>query len=581
MRGNHQGSFEVAHALARYDQRDWGPVESEDKTLYDLVIVGGGVSGLSSAYFYLHEHPEARILILDNHDDFGGHAKRNEFTVGGRTVIGYGGSEALEDPHDYPELVQKFLAELGVELDRFETAYDQNFYRKNGLGGGVFFNRRDWGVDRLVRYDLGNVGGYIPLAASSLSVPEAVAQMPLSNAARAEMAMLLSAEKDALPGIPKSEREDYLYSISYREYLEKHMGITEAEVFSALQDLAIDSGVGIESASAEGALFYMLLPGLRSAGMPELTEAEPYIFHFPDGNASIARLLVRQLIPGVATGSSMEDVVTANFDYSALDKASNPVRLRLNSTVVNVEHAGDAATANHVSLSYVRQGKAHTVRARHCILACYHSGIPSLCTELPEQQREALSYQQKTPTLYTNVALRNWQACKKLGLGAFVAPGGYHARNILDFPVSIGDYHYGDNPEDPAVIHMERFPHRANQGLSQREQHRLGQQELLTTPFETIERHVREQLAATLAGGGFDPVRDIEGITVNRWAHGSSYGYDWAEDPYYDDWDDPRYPHVQARQPFGRITIANSDAAATANLPSAVEQAYRAVSELA
>ncbi len=291
--------------------------------------------------------------------------------------------------------------------------------------------------------------------------------------------------------------------------------------------------------------------------------------------------MVRAMIPGVAPGSTMEDVVTARFDYDRLDRDELSVRLRLNSTVTHVEHDGDPASATQVAVSYVKGGRAYRVRARSCVLACDNAMIPALCPELPEAQREALKVQVRAPILYTSVALRNWQAWKNLGIGAVVSTGGYHVNAMLDFPVTMGGYEFASGPDDPIVVHMERFPHRPNEGLGEREQRRFGRHELLATSFETIERNVRSQLAATLAGGGFDPARDIEAITVNRWAHGYSYSYNDLEGPYYEDWDDERYPHVRARKPFGRITIANSDAGANAMMEVAVEQAHRAVSELA
>jgi len=371
-----------------------------------------------------------------------------------------------------------------------------------------------------------------------------------------------------------------LYTISYREFLHRHLDIREAEVFAVLQDLTSDSCVGIEATTAAFAMSYSGLPGAKATGLPDDDEDEPYIHHFPDGNASIARLLVRSMIPAVASGSTMDDVVTARFDYSKLDLASAPVRLRLNSTVTHVENVGDPKAAKQVQVSYVRGGRQYSVQARGCVLACYNAMIPSLCPELPAQQRAALAMQVKAPILYTNVALRNWQAWQKLGIGAVVASGSYHVNAMLDFPVSLGDYHFASEPDDPITVHMERFPHRPNAGLSEREQRRLGQHELLTTPFATIERNIRSQLAGMLSEGGFDPARDIEAITVNRWAHGYAYGYNDLEDPYYPDRNDERYPHVRGRKQYGRITIANSDAGARAMLQSAVDQAYRAIGEL-
>ena len=580
MRGSHPGSFEVAHALAREGQRDWGPVEDADEKEYDLVVVGAGISGLAAAYFYRQSNPDARILILDNHDDFGGHAKRNEFTIDGQTLIGYGGSQTMEAPSGYSGIVKELLKDIGVRMDRFDSAYDDTFFRKHGLGGGVFFNKEDWGVDRLVRYDLSNLGSYLPLAPSKLLDADAVAQMPMSEPARQQLLHLLTAEKDVLPGMSFAEKEDYLSSISYREYLQRHLGITEDEVFKTLQALTTDTSVGIEEATAAGALFYLYLPGIKAIGLDFEDIEEPYIHHFPDGNASVARLLVRELIEGVASGSTMEDIVTATFDYGKLDTGATKVRLRLNSTVTHVENDGGPKTASRVNVTYVKGGQAYRIRGRHAVLACYNAIIPSLCPDLPESQREALANQVKAPILYTTVALNNWRAWEKLGIGAVACTGSYHTLAMLDFPVSLGDYQFSRSPDEPIAIHMERFPHAPNSGLSKREQRRIGRHELFATPFETIERKIREQLAATLSDGGFDPAADIEAISVNRWAHGYSWMYDWDEQPYYDDWNDPRYPHVQARQPFGRISIANCDSAARAMMEVAIEQAWRAVGEL-
>jgi len=580
LRGSHIGSFEVAHRVAREGWRNWGAAQEPDNGVYDLVVVGAGISGLSAAHFYLQENPRARVLILDNHDDFGGHAKRNEFDVGGRKIIGYGGSQTLEAPSSYPAIARKLLRDIGVDVECFDAAYDQEFFKRHDLSGGVFFDRKGWGTDRLLRYDLGGLGLYLPLASSGLSATEFVQQTPMSDAARREFLRLLTVEADRMPDMPVDAKARYLYSISYRDFLTKHIGITEPEVFAALQHLTADAGVGINAAAASTAILYSGLPGYGATGLDENHYDEPYIHHFPDGNASIARLLVRKMIPGVAPGSTMHDVVVAAFDYSKLDIAESQVRLRLNSTVVNVEHDGAAESARTVQATYVQGGQAYRITARQCILACYNTMIPSICPELPEPQRKALSHQVKTPILYTNVALRNWRAWERLGVGAFVAPGGYHVNAMLDFPVSLGDYKYSGNPDEPITVHMERFAHGTGEGLSKQERLRLGRHEMLATPFETIERHIREQLGGALAGGGFDPARDIAAITVNRWAHGYSYMYDFINEPYYPDWNDERYPHVQARRPFGRIAIANSDSGASAMLESAVEQAHRAVAEL-
>lgn len=579
LRGNHDGAWEIAHLAARSGQT-FAAVD-EDSNDYDLIVVGAGLSGLAAAYFYRESHPEARILILDNHDDFGGHAKRNEFDAGGRSLLAYGGSQTMESPGGYPEIVKSMLQSIGVSMDDFTPAFDDEFYQRHDLAGGVFFDKAHWGESSMVRLDIGGLGDYMPLAKSGLTSSDAVAAMPLSGKAREQLLRVLTETRDCMSEVPQDDKEDYLYTITYREFLERHLGVTEADVFSVLQELASDTGVGIENAAAGSAIFYSVLPGRNATGLPPDDKVyEPYIHHFPDGNASVARLLVQHLIPAVSNARGMQDIVGAHFDYSRLDESESPVRLRLSSTVVNVEHRGDAAVAKEVDVTYVQQGKSTRSRGKKVVLACYHSMIPSMCPELPQQQRDAMSLQVKTPILYTNVALNNWRAWKELGVGAFVAPGGYHVNAMIDFPVSMGGYKYAQSPDDPIVIHMEKFPHGSAPGMTKRERMREGRRQLLTTPFVDIEQSIRRQLGEALAGGGFNADRDIAGITVNRWAHGYSYDYDEREEDLYDSWDDPRYPHVQARQTYGRIAIANSDADANAMLESAVEQAYRAVQEL-
>jgi len=254
----------------------------------------------------------------------------------------------------------------------------------------------------------------------------------------------------------------------------------------------------------------------------------------------------------------------------------NTVCIRLNSTAVRVQHVGPASSATQVEVTYSRLGKLYTARARFAVLACWHMVIPYICSELPEEQKQALRSAAKVPLLYTNVALRNWEAFQKLGAMAVYAPGGYHTYFRLDLPVSIGGYHCPTLPNQPIVIHMLRTPCRP--GLAARDQHRFGRIELFTTEFQTIERKIREQLARTLGSGGFDPARDIAAITVNRWPHGYAYEYNSL-------WDDfwlngGVTPCEVARRPHGRIAIANADAAAYAYTDAAIDQAYRAVGEL-
>jgi spermidine dehydrogenase len=318
-----------------------------------------------------------------------------------------------------------------------------------------------------------------------------------------------------------------------------------------------------------------LYAGFDGLGLPAPEKEEPYIYHFPDGNASIARLLVRALIPTAMPGSSMEDVVNARADYSKLDAAESPTRIRLNSTVVHVRNTAEQRATQQVRIAYMRDGKLHTVTGKSCVLACYNGMIPYICPDVPAEQSKALSYLVKMPLVYTHVALRNWEPFAKLNVHHIVAPGGYHTYTALDFPVSLGAYKFPASPAEPAVLFMLRTP--CKSGLDQREQNRTGRRELLDTPFATFEINIRDQLNRMLGASDFDDKRDIQGITVNRWAH----GYAFTPNPLFDpDWKEEEKPWVIGRRRVGRIAIANSDAGASAYTDVAIDQAWRAVGDL-
>ncbi len=212
---------------------------------------------------------------------------------------------------------------------------------------------------------------------------------------------------------------------------------------------------------------------------------------------------MRKLVPGSVPGSTMEDVVTARARYSGLDLPGNAARIRLASTAVRVRHVDPDDHARGVEVAYVRGGALETVRANACVLACWNGVASYVAPELPAGQREALRYGTKVPLVYTHVAIRNWRSFAQLGVHQISAPGSYHPWTALDFPVDMGSYRSPRVPDDPMVLFMLRTP--CKPGLPARDQQRAGRAELYATPFATIERNVRDQLARMLGGAASTP----------------------------------------------------------------------------
>jgi spermidine dehydrogenase len=564
LRGNHPS------AVALFPQMRAGayatfPAADDTNEQYDLVVVGGGISGLSAAYFWRRAlGNDQKVLVLDNHDDFGGHAKRNEFQYGGRTYLGYGGTMSIATPFPYSYTAKRLVEELGIEVPRNGEFFNRDLQDKYNLGRGFFFDKEHFGEDRLIA----------PVGRMDEAFFN---KAPLSAAARKDLIRLHDKNPDYMAGMSDDEKVAKLAKMSHQDFLLQYAKMSpDALPFFLGQggrnNKRVDTMPALE-ACEHGEVGF---DGLGLKFPPQFREGS-YSFHFPDGNSSIARLLVGKLIPSALSSpkQDMQTIVNERTDYAKLDQPGAAMRIRLGSTVVRVRHDGDPASARSVRIAYMSEGKIKAVRASNVILACYNAIIPALVPELPAKQKEALAYAAKVPMMYTNVLLRRWTAYQKLGVSNISSPGMSYPSSSLDVGNTLGGYHGVSVPEEPIILRMTANPNKP--GLPRREQNRAGSEQLLTMKFEDFELQIRRQLSRMLAGSGFDPAADIVAITVNRWPYGYAYTYDTLGDPAMPP---EQRPHVIGRQRFGRITIANSDAGAAAFTNQAIDEGNRAVEEL-
>jgi spermidine dehydrogenase len=565
LRGQHPSSVEAFGAIERNAYAQFPGVDVDTHEIYDLVVVGGGLSGLSAAYFWQQALGTAqRVLILDNHDDFGGHAKRNEFVYNGRTYLSFGGTMSIATPYPYSYLSKRLVDDLGIEVHRSGEFASRELFDTHGLGPSTFFDKEHFGDDRLVA------------GTGRLPWDQFFARAPLSEPARNDLIRVHGENADYLSGLSIEQKMSLLSGISYQEFLLTYAKVSrEALPFffgqGGRNNKRVDTTPALEAAR-RGSV------GFDGLGLPHQQQFRQgsYTFHFPDGNASIARLLVSRLVPKAVPGRhDMHTIGAAAVAYDRLDDSGASVRLRLNSTVTRVAHDEPMATTETVRVAYLRDGRMHLVRGRNVVLACYNALVPRLAPELPSVQKQALAYSVKVPMLYTNVLIRRWTAFKQLGVASISAPGMYHTSNSLDPGTTVGGYRGVTTPEEPVVVHMVRNPNKP--GLPRKEQNRAGQQELRSMTFAEFELSIRRQLARMLAGTDFDPAADIVGLAVNRWPDGYSYTYDSLADP---DVPPEERPHVIGRRRFGRVAIANADAGAAAFTNQAFDEAHRAVQEL-
>ena len=578
MRGSHAGSFEVAHALAWQGQKP-DAYESLDEH-YDLVVVGAGMSGLAAAWYYLKKAgPNARVLVLDNHDDFGGHAKRNEFHHKDRMLLSLGGAQNLDSPSNYGDVAGSLLIDLGIDeaaIAKMAANTPDDYVLGGKLGG-------DFGLTVPDGDEYLTIGGnWLKFFHGRGGYKAAVVELPIPKNQRDKLVGFFGGEQDLLDDLSLTEKWDYVNNTSYNQFLVDRVGLSVDTIPILNAHLRILNGPsGWNHTVLEGILAGS--PGLRamgwladfvdSIGAMLLDELAGDVRMFPDGNASVARLLVQKMIPGVAPGmKGFEDVAIARFNYGALDQADQSTRIRLNSTVVGVREVDD-----YVQIDYVQQGKPLRITANHCVLACYNNLIPELCPEMSDAQKSGLGYGVRIPFVYANILLENGRAFSELGVQMTQCPYDPFQWVSAAPTVTSGGYEPPRGPDDPMVVFMMASPTPADgtEGTT-RDLLRLGRHKIYASTFDDYELQIREQLQKMLGKYGFNHEEDIKAITVNRIPHGYAYWYQGLDDP---EWEEGQAPHEIGRQQFGRISIANTDSEVTPLMNAAFDAAHRAVEE--
>jgi len=566
LRGNHAGTFTLAHSLAREGATYPGVLARES---YDLVVVGGGISGLAAAWFYQQKFGmNRRILILDNHDDFGGHAKRNEFTVRGRTLLTYGGSAEMPPSVNDNAAVRTLLAGLGIDPVARTRPMPGDEYEKRGLGRAVFFNAEHFGRDQWLTGDpfaawvdarnRGTTSNIEPLR-------DFLGKAPVSAADRQALLRLLQGETDYLAGTTAENRARFIETTRYAVFLRDKAGLG-LSALRFLRSRSLDAfALDADGISAAQAISIGLPAGAgmpAPAVVPRLGKSPASRLWFPDGNATLARALVQRLVPDIASPGP-GGLSGARFDYAKLDRDGRPVRIRLNSTAIAIE-----PDVRITRVTYGWQGNLQRVEAQHVIVAGYNMMVPFLLPSLPAATKTALRGCVKAPLIYSKVALDNWRAFEALKAWRIHAPTMPYADFWLESP--------SGGSGDPVVLHMLYVPVVPDSGMPARDRFRAGRAFLLGTPFDVLERDIRTQLDRVLGAGGFRSARDIKAITVNRWAHGYSYMGSTLSS------DDGQWQAAlqMAERGVGNIRIAGADTAGSPSVTAAIDQAQRAVASL-
>jgi spermidine dehydrogenase len=571
--GNTQEVLKAGHTIRDSTYDPLPPDVINTGELYDCVVIGGGISGLAAALFFLRQAgPRMNCLVLENHPIFGGEAKQNEFVVDGMRLVAHQGSAIyqLQHPHSF---LARFYDSIGLKTPRLtyqkwggsepEMPLSRTPYEAVGMKNGQYgfwFGGKPEGEPG--RWLIDPVGRKLQGA-------------PISDATRTEwLRWLTGQEIDGTafqhPQVEGDAISRYLDSITLEQHYMERFGLSQQTVRRFLSPVeGGGSGLGPDALSAYSEYAYEMLYPLEDKN--EQTDQM-----FPGGNTTIARLLAKSLIPTAIEGPDTTEGVTRHkVNFSSLDVPGSPARLRLSSTVISVRHDGDPKNSESLTVAYLKNGKIYSARARSAVMAGGSWTSKHIVKDLPDAQTKAYSQFYRSPCLMANVALRNWRFLYKMGISGcrwFEGFGNYFDVRKL---AVVGIDQSTISPASPIVLTLKvlySYP-----GESTEDQGNRGRREMLGTSFKEYERQIREQFTAMFANYGFDAKRDVAGIILNRWGHAylsPQPGFFFGKSG------QPAAREILRSSPFGRIAFANTDLAGAMDHRYSILEAQRAVSQL-
>jgi spermidine dehydrogenase len=561
--GNTYDVLTTAHAMrdGKFERRIANAIDTGE--IYDLVAVGGGISGLAAAVFF-QKYKGGRCLVIDNHPVFGGEAKRNEFVVDGHHLVAHQASAIFLVPQK-GGYTDRFYEMIGMDRSALSYQTWRGPSPEMPLHQSPYAEPKNYGF--WFGPEFGKPRGFWVMDPWGRKLEGA----PLSETVKAELMRRRTFHDDS----PRPQTEGdaisrQLDSITLEQHLMTRYQISRETVRRFLSPVE-GGGYGLGPDVLSAYCNYAIETEFPGDGDDTLGDQM-----FADGNSGFARLMVKTLIPNAFAGPrTVDDVWRNRIRFAELDRARQPTRIRLNATVVRVEHAGNPSSAPHVVITYVKGGRLFKVKARAVVMAGGNWTTKHIVHDLPASHRDAYAQFYRSPCLMANVAVRNWRFLYKMGMSGcrwFEGLGNYLSVRKM---ATIGGMTPTIGPDSPTVLTIKILF--AQPGLPIGEQGSRGRAKMLGTSFALYERALREQLGDMFAPGGFEPRRDIAGIILNRWGHayvnpqpGFFFGVNGKPAP----------RDILRDRSHGRIAFANTDLAGAMDHRNSIREADRAVKQL-